>query len=82
MAKTPKSEGEISQKERFIEAARAAGTDDNEQRFEQRLRAVAGANSDHRSISKKQIHDSDCSTHNGPALAAGPCDCSLSKAPR
>ncbi len=34
-----------SQRERFIEAARAAGTDEDEEAFEQRLKAVAGANS-------------------------------------
>ena len=34
-----------SQRERFIEAARQAGADEDEASFEQRLRAVAGGNS-------------------------------------
>ena len=44
MAKAP-SKTTQSQRERFIEAARAAGTDEDEEAFEQRLKAVAGANS-------------------------------------
>jgi hypothetical protein len=44
MAKAPK-EAAQSQRKRFIEAARAAGADEDEERFEQRLKAVAGANS-------------------------------------
>jgi len=44
MAKAPKEKA-LSQRERFIEAARKAGADESEERFEQRLRAVAGGNS-------------------------------------
>ena len=43
MAKAP--EKAQSQRERFIEAARAAGATEDEREFEQRLKAVAGANS-------------------------------------
>ena len=44
MAKAP-VKGAKSQRERFIEAAREIGADEDEAAFEQRLRAVAGANS-------------------------------------
>lgn len=44
MAKAPEK-GAKSQRERFIEAAREIGADEDEAAFEQRLRAVAGANS-------------------------------------
>lgn len=44
MAKAPKEKA-LSQRERFIEAARAAGADEGESTFEQRLKTVAGANS-------------------------------------
>lgn len=27
--------------------------------------------------STTRVHDSDCSTHNAPALPVGPCDCSM-----
>ncbi len=45
MAKAPKTEKALSQRERFIEAARAAGATEDESVFEQQLKAVAGANS-------------------------------------
>ena len=44
MSKAPKEKAP-SQRERFIQAAREIGTDEDEKRFEQRLGAVAGANS-------------------------------------
>jgi hypothetical protein len=44
MAKAPK-EKSPSQHERFVQAAREMGADEDEERFEQRLKAVAGANS-------------------------------------
>lgn len=44
MAKAPK-EKSPSQHERFVQAAREVGADEDEERFEQRLKAVAGANS-------------------------------------
>lgn len=44
MAKAPKDKAQ-SQRERFIEAARAAGADEDEATFERRLKAVAGRNS-------------------------------------
>lgn len=44
MAKAPKDSAK-SQRERFIEAARAVSADEDEAAFERRLRAVAGANS-------------------------------------
>jgi hypothetical protein len=44
MAKSP-AEGAKSQREKFIEAAREAGTVENEREFERQLKAVAGANS-------------------------------------
>lgn len=44
MAKAPKEKA-LSQRERFIEAARAVGATEDEGEFEQRLKAVAGANS-------------------------------------
>lgn len=45
MAKAPKKEAAQSQRERFIEAARAAGADEDEEAFGQRLTAIALANS-------------------------------------
>ena len=45
MTKAPKKELAQSQRERFIEAARAAGADEDEAAFGQRLIAIAGANS-------------------------------------
>lgn len=44
MAKAPLRNAK-SQRERFIEAARAAGADEDEEAFGQRLAAIAGANS-------------------------------------
>lgn len=44
MAKAPNEKAQ-SQRERFIQAAREAGADEDEQKFEQRLRSVAGGNS-------------------------------------
>lgn len=44
MAKAPRKSAQ-SQSERFIEAARRAGADEDEAGFEQRLKAVAGGNS-------------------------------------
>lgn len=44
MAKAPKEDAR-SQRERFIEAARKAGADEDEASFERRLKAVAGGNS-------------------------------------
>ena len=44
MARTPREKAP-SQRERFIEAARKIGADEDEERFEQRLKTVAGANS-------------------------------------
>ncbi|MDX2290417.1 MAG: hypothetical protein NW217_16565 [Hyphomicrobiaceae bacterium] len=44
MAKAPEKSAK-TQRQRFIEAARAAGADGDEESFEQQLRAVAGANS-------------------------------------
>lgn len=32
--------------------------------------------------STERVHDSDCSTHNAPALPVGPCDCSVSSTDR
>lgn len=78
MAKAPREKAP-SQRERFIQAAREVGADEDEEKFEQRLKAVAGANSTHRTSPKAVVHDSDCALHNGPALRAGPCDCSVSK---
>lgn len=78
MAKAPK-EAAHSQRERFIEAAREAGADEDEASFERRLKAVAGGNSSKRR-DVSHVHDSDCALHNGPAFEAGPCDCAASKA--
>ena len=44
MAEAPKK-GATSQRDRFIEAARKAGADEDEAAFERRLKAVAGGNS-------------------------------------
>ena len=44
MAKAPVEKAQ-SQRERFIEAARAAGADEDEEAFGQRLKVIAGANS-------------------------------------
>lgn len=44
MAKAPEKSAQ-SQRQRFIEAAREVGADEDEATFEQRLKAVAGANS-------------------------------------
>lgn len=44
MAKAPEKSAQ-SQRERFIEAARQAGADEDEANFERRLKAVAGGNS-------------------------------------
>lgn len=44
MAKAPEKIAK-SQRERFIEAAQQAGADEDEAKFEQRLKAVAGGNS-------------------------------------
>jgi len=32
----------------------------------------------HQEIARLRGHDSDCATHNEPAMPNGPCDCSLS----
>lgn len=45
MAKAPGKETALSQRERFIEAARAAGANEDEEAFGQRLKVIAGANS-------------------------------------
>lgn len=44
MAKTPKKSAK-TQRERFIEAAREVGANEDEEAFERRLKAIAGANS-------------------------------------
>lgn len=75
MAKAPKEEAK-SQRQRFIEAARQAEADESEEAFEQRLKTVAGGNSANKSKKREShAHASDCATHNGPAMPAGPCDC-------
>ena len=51
MAKAPKSRP--SQRERFIEAARAAGVDDDEASFEKSLKAVAVGRSSAGATTKK-----------------------------
>jgi len=43
-----------SQRERLIEAAHVAGADEDEERFEQRLKAVAGANSSNGASGKSE----------------------------
>ncbi len=71
-----------SQRERFIEAAREIGTDEDAEAFKRRLKTLASAPPPESVQSRKIAHDSDCATHNGPAYEAGPCDCSLSKSER
>lgn len=58
-----------TQLDRFKEAAREIGADDDEERFNKRLRAV---------VQQPKAHASDCSLHNAPAYVAGDCDCGAS----
>lgn len=53
MAKAPEKPAK-SQRQRFIEAAQSAGADGDEESFEQRLKAVAGANSPSHAKKKKK----------------------------
>lgn len=52
MVKAPKEKA-LSQRERFIEAAREAGANEDEAAFERQLKAVAGANSSRGAKEKK-----------------------------
>ena len=55
-----------SQSDKFREAARQLETDDDEERFNNRLRGI---------VRQLKAHASDCSLHNAPAYEAGTCDC-------
>jgi hypothetical protein len=44
----------------------------------ERWRATAYAQADE-ILALMDNHDSDCATHNEPAMPNGPCDCSLSR---
>ncbi len=46
------------------------------------LKETVPMSDDTETVPAKEIHDSDCATHNRPALAKLPCDCSLSGKPR
>jgi hypothetical protein len=67
----------MDQHEKFVEAARKLGTDDDEAAFEGRLRRVASAFSKEENVT---IHASDCAINNAPAYDPGHCDCGASKA--
>lgn len=67
------------QRERFIAAARDLGTDEDKDAFKERLKRLVASPPMQVKARKPSEHDSDCAVHNGPALEAGPCDCSLSK---
>lgn len=58
-----------TQLDRFKEAARQLETDDDEERFEARLKKI---------VKQPNAHTSDCSMHNAPAFMAGDCDCGVS----
>lgn len=75
-------DAKAKQVDRFKQAAREIGTDEDSEAFKQRLKTLASAPPPENVQSRKVIQDSDCATHNGPAYGAGPCDCSLSKPER
>lgn len=67
------------QSAKFLEAARSVGTSDNDKEFNRALKKILKASPATARKRELGVHDSDCATNNGPALPAGPCDCSLSK---
>lgn len=63
------------QRERFIDAARELGCDEDEAAFKERLKKLVSAPPPKSVQKRKSEHASDCAVHNGPAYPAGPCDC-------
>lgn len=70
------SRDKSNQSEKFIDAARKAGADEDPEAFKERLKQFVKAPPPKSVQKRASDHDSDCSTNNGPALPAGPCDCS------
>jgi hypothetical protein len=61
-----------SQRDRFAEAARELGCDEDQEAFDKALKKVATA-------SKAIVHKSDCAMHDAPAYKAGACTCGAAK---
>ena len=71
------SKATASQRRAFVAAARAAECDQDEGRFEAKLKKIATPNS-----AAQTAHHSDCAMHNAPAKKPGRCTCGAAKAAR
>jgi hypothetical protein len=69
MRKMMQQDAKKSQSDKFKEAARQLGADDDEERFDATLRKI---------LKQPEVHTSDCSMHNAPAYQSGECDCGAS----